>query len=122
MVFLTYMFPAIFSMLRGVAMHTRFFWCVSLGILTLLTGSWPAWAFSQLDATFGLNGRVAVELGVKSSGHAVLVQPDGKIVVAGSSAGAKGAAMNFSLLRFNQDGSLDTTFNGEGSVVTSLVA
>ena len=103
-------------------MHCRYPLVLGLWLLLIGLGAHSACAFSQLDATFGLNGRVAVELGVKSSGHAVLVQPDGKIVVAGSSAGAKGAAMNFSLLRFNQDGSLDTTFNGEGSVVTSLVA
>jgi uncharacterized delta-60 repeat protein len=119
---LTYKYFAIFPMLRGVVMHARLFWCFSLGIFSLMTGCLPACAFSRLDATFGLNGRVAVELGVKSSGHAVLVQPDGKIVVAGSSVGAKGGGMNFSLVRFHPDGSLDTTFNGEGSVVTSLVA
>lgn len=103
-------------------MHCRYPLLLGLCSLMLGLGGTAAWAFSQLDATFGLNGRVAVELGVKSSGHAVLVQPDGKIVVAGSSVGAKGGAMNFSLVRFQPDGSLDTTFNGEGSVVTSLVA
>ena len=99
-------------------MHCRYPLVLGLWLLLIGFGAHSACAFSQLDATFGLNGRVAVELGVKSSGHAVLVQPDGKIVVAGSSAGAKGAAMNFSLLRFNQDGSVDTTINGEGSVGT----
>jgi uncharacterized delta-60 repeat protein len=98
--------------------------CLIIGLWTLLLGleAGSAWAISQLDATFGLNGRVAVELGVKNGGHAILVQPDGKIVVAGSSSGAGGEAMNFALLRFNRDGSLDTTFNGEGSILTSLVA
>ncbi len=83
-----------------------------------LNGS-PVQAVTRLDAAFGLNGRIAVELGVKNSAHAVVVQPDGKIVVAGSSA-PKGAALNFSLLRFNKDGSLDPTFNGDGSVITSV--
>ncbi|MCL1980995.1 MAG: delta-60 repeat domain-containing protein [Proteobacteria bacterium] len=81
-------------------------------------GGQGAWAFPRLDASFGLNGRVAVELGGRSSGHAVLVQPDGKILVAGSSSQNNG--LNFSLLRFNADGSLDPGFNGDGTVITSL--
>ena len=76
-------------------------------------------AATKLDATFGLNGRVAVELGTKNSAHAVVVQPDGKIVVAGSS--SQGSTLNFSLLRFNKDGTLDTSFNREGAVTTSVV-
>lgn len=103
-------------------MHCRYPLLLGLGLLMIGLGARTVCAFSRLDATFGLNGRVAVELGVKSSGHAVLVQPDGKIVVAGSSSGAKSGGMNFSLVRFQPDGSLDTTFNGEGSAVTPLVA
>ncbi len=92
---------------------------VWLGVL-VLAGTLPARAVSRLDGAFGLNGRVAVELGGKNSAHAVLVQADGKIVVAGTS--SKGTALNFSLLRFNADGSLDSTFNGEGVVTTSIGA
>lgn len=93
---------------------------LAVGIWILLEFFWsaPVSAVTRLDAGFGLNGRVAVELGANNSGHAVLVQPDGKIVVAGSS--SKGNALNFSLLRFHPNGSLDTTFNGDGSVITSL--
>jgi uncharacterized delta-60 repeat protein len=87
-------------------------------IVLVLAGAFPVWAVSRLDSSFGFNGRVAVELGVKNSAHAVLVQPDGKIVVAGTS--AKGAALNFSLLRFNPDGSLDTSFNNEGVASVSV--
>ncbi|WP_310600959.1 delta-60 repeat domain-containing protein [Desulfobulbus sp.] len=81
-------------------------------------GGQGAWAFPRLDASFGLNGRVAVELGGRSSGHAVLVQPDGKILVAGSS--SQNHALNFSLLRFHADGSLDPGFNGDGTAIASL--
>ncbi|MDX9835085.1 MAG: delta-60 repeat domain-containing protein [Desulfobulbus sp.] len=77
----------------------------------------PAGAVSRLDSSFGLNGRVAVELGIRNSAHAVLVQPDGKILLAGSS--SKGTALNMSLVRFNRDGTLDTSFNNDGSVITS---
>ena len=59
-----------------------------------------------------------MELGGRNSANAVLVQPDGRIVVAGSV--NPGAAKNFSLLRFNPDGTLDTGFNHEGALITSL--
>ena len=99
-------------------MPGRYLIVVLAWILDLFLIVGLALAAPQIDKTFGLNGRVAVELGVKNSGHAVLVQPDGKIVVAGSS--SKGNALNFSLLRFNKNGSLDNSFNGDGSVITSL--
>lgn len=86
--------------------------------LLLLCLAGPAPAEPGFDRSFGLNGRVAVELGLRNSGHAVVVQADGKIVVAGSV--SDGAGLNFSLLRFNHDGSLDPTFNGDGSVTTRV--
>ncbi len=78
----------------------------------------PICAAPQLDESFGLAGRVAIELGAQNNANAILLQPDDKIVVAGST--SSGEARNFSLLRFNQDGSLDQSFNGEGTVVTSI--
>jgi uncharacterized delta-60 repeat protein len=103
---------------KGVVMHNRYLLIIGIWVLFVFAGVFPAQAVSRLDTSFGLNGRVAVELGVKNSAHAVVVQPDGKIVVAGSS--SKGTALNFSLLRFNKDGSLDTTFNEDGSIQTSV--
>ena len=98
--------------------HCQLFITVAISVVLLLVG--PVRAANLLDTTFGLNGRVAVELGGKNSGHAVVAQPDGKIVIAGSS--SKENALNISLLRFNPNGSLDTSFNGDGSVITSLAA
>ena len=62
-------------------------WLLSLTVWLVfsLVAVLPAGAVSRLDGSFGLNGRVAVELGVRNSAHAVLVQPDGKILIAGSS-------------------------------------
>ena len=91
------------------------FWVLVIGC-----GGQGAWALSGLDASFGLNGKVAVELGGRSSGHAALIQPDGKILVAGSS--SQNNRLNFSLLRFNPDGTLDSDFNNDGTVITSLSA
>ncbi|MCL2790589.1 MAG: delta-60 repeat domain-containing protein [Desulfobulbus sp.] len=89
------------------------FWVLVIGC-----GEQGAWAFPGLDASFGLNGRVAVELGGRSSGHAVLVQPDGKILIAGAS--SQNNILNSSLLRFNSDGTPDPSFNRDGTVITSL--
>jgi len=99
-------------------MNNRYLLLIGVWILFACTGGAPVQAVTRLDSTFGLGGRIAVELGVKNSAHAVVVQPDGKIVVAGSS--SRKTALNFSLLRFNKDGSLDPTFNGDGSVITSV--
>jgi uncharacterized delta-60 repeat protein len=68
-----------------------------------------------LDATFGASGEVTTSLGQNGSfALGVAIQADGKIVAAGS-AGSK-----LGLARYNADGSLDTTFSGDGKVITSL--
>ena len=62
-----------------------------------------------LDRTFGGTGEVITNLGsTGDEAHAVAVQSDGKIVVAGQS----GSAM--ALARYNADGSLDASFGGKG--------
>lgn len=66
------------------------------------------------DATFGGTGKVLSAVGTGfSAAVAVVMQSDGKIVLAGRCAGG------FCALRHNTDGSLDTDFNGTGSVVSS---
>jgi len=66
-----------------------------------------------LDTSFGGTGAVIMNL--KSGGMArdVVVQPDGKIVVAYSSGGT------FNLARYNANGSLDTSFGGQGTGIVS---
>lgn len=93
-------------------------------VASLLCLARPCLAFvgTQPDDSFGLNGRVAVELGARNGGHAALVQPDGKILVAGATSGPNGGPMNFALLRLGHDGLLDSSFNGEGSVMLSLAS
>jgi uncharacterized delta-60 repeat protein len=70
-----------------------------------------------LDTTFGAGGKVLVALGANGNdrANAMLVQDDGKIVVAGSShQGASG--IDFALLRFNADGTPDAGFGNGGKV------
>src|SRR5215211_2407224 len=56
--------------------------------------------------------------GDKEYGKSVAVQADGKVVVAGY-AGA-GRADQIALVRYNADGTLDTSFNGTGKVITGI--
>lgn len=93
-----------------------------IGFILCLCRPCLSFVGTQFDDSFGLKGRVAVELGGRNGGHAALVQPDGKILVAGSSSGPNGGPMNFALLRLGHDGALDTSFNGEGSVMLSLAS
>ena len=48
----------------------------------------------------------------------ITVQADGKILVAGFS--HNGSNDDFALVRYNSDGSLDTTFDGDGMVTTAI--
>lgn len=73
-----------------------------------------------LDTTFGVGGKVSTSFGTpRAQATAVVIQPDGKIVLAGS-AGSAGFNSNFALTRYNPDGSLDTTFDADGKVTTSF--
>ena len=69
----------------------------------------------SLDTGFGNGGKVTTDFGNNSdSGNSVVVQTDGKIVVAGSSGN------DFALTRYNSDGTLDITFDGDGKLTTDL--
>jgi uncharacterized delta-60 repeat protein len=65
-------------------------------------------ARGSLDPTFDGDGRVELPGGI---GKAVLVQADGKIVVAGNTAGTQAMTVT----RLLPNGSLDTTFDGDGT-------
>lgn len=66
----------------------------------------------SLDTTFDGDGIVRSNLTITDAGTAVIVQPDGKIVVGGR--GDLGGNNRFLIVRYNADGSLDTTFDGDG--------
>ncbi|WP_263263293.1 M10 family metallopeptidase C-terminal domain-containing protein [Pseudomonas sp. RIT-PI-S] len=69
------------------------------------------------DTTFGSQGHVSYNVGVGvDSAYTVTVQPDGKLLLAGYSAAAD-FRTEFSIIRLNGDGSLDTTFSGNGKAV-----
>jgi len=74
----------------------------------------------SLDLSFGNNGLVTTSvLGNDDLAYAVAVGPDGKIVAAGLTVN-QAALPNFAVVRYNQDGRLDTTFGNNGKVVNSV--
>jgi uncharacterized delta-60 repeat protein len=74
----------------------------------------------SLDAAFGAAGRTTTDfLGSSDDANAVALQPDGKIVVAGSSRDL--ADLTFSMARYNTDGSLDASFGVGGKVVGNFI-
>jgi uncharacterized delta-60 repeat protein len=73
----------------------------------------------SLDATFGTGGKVTTPIGsVYDEANSVVLQDDGKIVVAGYS--DNGSNFDFAVVRYNTDGSLDTTFDTDGKVTTPI--
>jgi uncharacterized delta-60 repeat protein len=89
----------------------------------------------SLDAGFGLGGKAHTSFGATAYGspgisgcwaQAVAIQADGKIVLAGAvnyrNEQFGPAWSDIALVRYNADGSLDTTFDGDGKVRTSVFA
>ncbi len=74
----------------------------------------------ELDLTFGGVGWVSPDLGTNATARAVLVDPDGRIVIAGHTHGASGHRI--ALVRYLPDGSADSTFGDGGVVVTAVPA
>ena len=76
-------------------------------------------ANGTLDTGFGTGGIVTTSIGSGYDyAHALVIQSDGKIVVAGSS--SNGSKYNFALVRYNANGTLDTGF-GTGGIVTTPI-
>jgi uncharacterized delta-60 repeat protein len=62
-------------------------------------------------AAFDTDGFQTIDFGNDDTGEGVVVQPDGKVVVAGA---WDGGSANFAVARFNPDGSPDTSFSVDG--------
>ncbi|KKD06050.1 calcium-binding protein [Streptomyces sp. WM6386] len=78
-------------------------------------------ADGSFDTSFGDNGETVTDFaGGEDRAHAVALQPDGKIVVAGESGATEGGCCLFTVARYNADGSLDTGFGTGGRVVSDV--
>jgi uncharacterized delta-60 repeat protein len=75
----------------------------------------------SLDKSFGTNGKVVTDFaGDKDAPARSFAMPDGKIIVAGSASQATLNNANFALARYNPNGSLDTSFDGDGKLMTDF--
>lgn len=70
-----------------------------------------------LDNSFSGDGKTTFNTGGDTKATAVLVQPDGKILVAGSGNGIPGNGRDFVVARYMPDGTLDAAF-GVGGIAT----
>jgi uncharacterized delta-60 repeat protein len=74
----------------------------------------------SLDSTFGTNGGVITAVSSNYNiAKSLRIQADGKIVVAGPSS-PNGLVFHFALVRYNTNGSPDTTFGTNGVVITDF--
>jgi hypothetical protein len=83
-----------------------------LHLFALLILPSSVFSIGVLDSTFGGGGMVMPDFGSEASLSSLRVQTDGKIVVLAKHGGF------YILLRFNADGSFDTTFGTNGRVNT----
>jgi uncharacterized delta-60 repeat protein len=73
----------------------------------------------QIDKTFGTNGLTLTSIGgCEDIAMAIVIQNDGKVVVAGST--FNGDNFDFTLVRYTSRGFLDPTFGKGGMVVTAI--
>jgi len=72
-----------------------------------------------LDLTFGVGGKVQTDFpGLAAVASSVVIQSDGKVVVAGGAFPLFTFLGDFKVVRYNPDGSLDSSF-GDGGIVTT---
>ena len=75
-------------------------------------------ADGSTDTAFGTNGRVVIQVSAQADFILSLaVQSDGRILAAGGSVSSS-TGCDFMILRFDQNGTLDTTFGGGDGIVT----
>lgn len=72
-----------------------------------------------LDFSFGNNGIVVSQTGIASVVHSIALQQDNKIIAAGGTH-INDSILNFSVIRYNQDGVPDNTFGNHGIVLINV--
>jgi uncharacterized delta-60 repeat protein len=75
-----------------------------------------------LDNSFGSFGKIATSIPNESvsASYAMTLQPDHKIILAGVAANAPDYQLQLALVRYNTNGTLDTTFGTSGAAVASI--
>ncbi|WP_052424753.1 DUF11 domain-containing protein [Streptomyces fulvoviolaceus] len=96
---------------------------LALAAALALTIAVPNGAFAapgDLDTTFGTGGKVTVDRGYWEEGQDLALQADGRIVTVGTNREAEYLSSDFSVMRHNADGSVDTSFGSGGETVTDF--
>jgi uncharacterized delta-60 repeat protein len=92
---------------------------VSMAMVLLSSGVAYA-ADGDLDTSFSGDGKVTTDyISTHDEARAVAVQPDGRIVVVGTTL-ISGTNYNFAVARYHGDGAPDTTFSGDGKLTTDF--
>lgn len=73
-----------------------------------------------LDSTFGINGTVTRGPGIQHVGRRMALQPDGRIVIAGSVQFVTNGLFQVLAFRFKTDGAPDSTFGGFGRIASDV--
>ena len=74
-----------------------------------------------LDTTFDGDGIVTTAIGGGTDiGNAVVIQSDGKIIVSGRSDTPPTFQTSYAIIRYNSDGSIDTSFGDQGIIIPQL--
>ena len=94
---------------------------VAVGVIQ--TGSGNDFALARynpngsLDTTFSGDGKQTSDFGDDDHATGVALQADGKVIAVGL---ARGVSADFALARYNTNGSLDTSFSGDGKQTTDF--
>jgi uncharacterized delta-60 repeat protein len=114
---------AIFMHLKGIT------WKASLlvTLISLMTVTVALAGSGNLDTSFDGDGLVITDVNAAHPGRNdvasdIALQSDGKIVAAGYSFIPSTATMDFAISRYTTDGSPDSTFSGDGKLITNFGA
>ena len=70
------------------------------------------------DNSFGTSGKVTTAVATGNEvPYGIVIQPDGKIIIGG---GGNNADADVFLVRYNSNGTLDNSFDGDGIVITNM--
>ncbi len=81
----------------------------------------PAQSSGDLDTTFGIGGKVTTDIfGYLECAHSLVLQDDGKIIIAGYSQNFSSSYREITLVRYLSDGNIDISFGTNGIVITDV--
>jgi len=88
---------------------------VNIDVLVIRTNS-----NGIVDSSFGLNGSAVMDINTRDFAEAMIMQPDGKIIVVGELGKNEFDLLKIFIARFNSDGSIDSSFGEDGHVTTKF--